>query len=92
MCKDSKTRPGSFKIIMWFLYIDSQCCQFYIMFSLLHITLNTITELMSDAEIMSGAKSRKWVHQKPTNQPTILNHFKSKYSIVPRSGGSQNTV
>ena len=25
---------------------------------------------MSGAEIMSGAESRKWVHQKPTNQPT----------------------
>ena len=24
---------------------------------------------MSGAELMSGAKSRKWVHQKPTNQP-----------------------
>ena len=38
------------------------------MFSLLHIPLNSITELMSGAEIMSGAKSRKWLHQKPTNQ------------------------
>ena len=27
---------------------------------------------MSGAEIMSGAKSRKWVHQKPTNQPRIV--------------------
>ena len=25
---------------------------------------------MSGAEIMSGAESRKWVHQEPTNQPT----------------------
>ena len=25
---------------------------------------------MSGAKIMSGAESRKWVHQKPTNQPT----------------------
>ena len=25
---------------------------------------------MSAVELMSGAKSRKWVHQKPTNQPT----------------------
>ena len=22
-------------------------------------------------ELMSGGKSRKWVHQKPTNQPTV---------------------
>ena len=27
-------------------------------------------ELMSGAELMNGTKSRKWVHQKPTNQPT----------------------
>ena len=33
--------------------------------------LNTSTELMSAVELMSGAKSRKWVHQKPTNQPTL---------------------
>ena len=39
------------------------------MHSILHI-LNTSTELMSAVELMSGAKSRKWVHQKPTNQPT----------------------
>ena len=26
---------------------------------------------MSGAEIMSGAESRKWVHQEPTNQPTL---------------------
>ena len=39
------------------------------MHSILHL-LNTITELMSAVELMSGAKSRKWVHQKPTNQPT----------------------
>ena len=38
------------------------------MHSILHI-LNTSTELMSAVELMSGAKSRKWVHQKPTNQP-----------------------
>ena len=50
-------------------YIDSQCCQFHRMFSLLHITLNTITELMSGAEIMSGAESRK-VGAPETNQPT----------------------
>ena len=31
--------------------------------------LNTSTELMSAVELMSGVKSRKWVHQKPTNQP-----------------------
>ena len=36
---------------------------------ILHI-LNTSTELMSAVELMSGAKSRKWVHHKPTNQPT----------------------
>ena len=29
-------------------------------------TLDTSTS----TELMSGAKSRKWVHQKPTNQPT----------------------
>ena len=29
-----------------------------------------IAELMSGAELMNGTKSRKWVHQKPTNQPT----------------------
>ena len=28
---------------------------------------------MSAVELMSGAKSRKWVHQKPTNQPTNQN-------------------
>ena len=39
------------------------------MHSILHI-LNTSTELMSAVELMSGAESRKWVHQKPTNQPT----------------------
>ena len=39
------------------------------MHSILHI-LNTSTELMSAVELMSGSKSRKWVHQKPTNQPT----------------------
>ena len=39
------------------------------MFSILHIILITSTELMSGVELMSGAKSRKWVHQKePTNQ------------------------
>ena len=27
-------------------------------------------ELMSGAELMNGTKSRKWVHQKPTNKPT----------------------
>ena len=32
------------------------------------IILNTNTELMSGAELMSGVKSRKWLHQKPTNQ------------------------
>ena len=32
------------------------------------VMLNTSTELMSAAELMSDAKSRKWVHQ-PTNQP-----------------------
>ena len=37
------------------------------MHSILHI-LNTSTELMSAVELMSGAKSRKCVHQKPTNQ------------------------
>ena len=42
------------------------------MHSILHI-LNTSTELMSAVELMSGAKSRKWVHQKPTNQPTNYN-------------------
>ena len=26
----------------------------------------------SSTELMSGAKSRKWVHQKPTNQPTFV--------------------
>ena len=26
-------------------------------------------------ELMSGAKSRKWVHQKPTNQPTNMYLF-----------------
>ena len=31
---------------------------------ILHIIPDTSTELMT------GAKSRKWVHQKPTNQPT----------------------
>ena len=40
------------------------------MHSILHIILNTSTELMSAVELMSGAKSRKWVHQKPTNQPS----------------------
>ena len=40
------------------------------MHSVLHI-LNTSTELMSAVELMSGAKSRKWVHQKPTNQNTL---------------------
>ena len=38
------------------------------MHSILHI-LNASTDLMSAVELMSGAKSRKWVHQKPTNQP-----------------------
>ena len=42
------------------------------MHSILHI-LNTSTELMSAVELMSGAKSRKWVYQKPTNQPTNFN-------------------
>ena len=43
------------------------------MHSILHI-LNTSTDnLMSAVELMSGAKSRKWVHQKPTNQPTNFN-------------------
>ena len=46
------------------------------MHSVLHI-LNTSTELMSAVELMSGAKSRKWVHQKPTNQ--IL--FKINYEF-----------
>ena len=36
--------------------------------SILHIILNTSTELMSGVELMSGAKSRRWVQQKPTNQ------------------------
>ena len=40
------------------------------MFSILHIILNTSTELMSGVELMSGAKSRKWMHQKETNQTT----------------------
>ena len=44
------------------------------MHSILHI-LNTSTELMSAVELMSGAKSRKWVHQKPTNQPTNHGRF-----------------
>ena len=35
---------------------------------ILHFILNTSTELMSGVELMSGAKSRKWLHQKPTNQ------------------------
>ena len=30
-----------------------------------------LTELMSGAEKRSGAKSQKWVHQKPTNQLSI---------------------
>ena len=51
-------------------YIDSQCCQFHRMFSLLHITLNTITELMSGVEIMSGANQPTNQLNKPTNQPT----------------------
>ena len=42
-----------------YYYIDSQCYQVYTMLEPLHkITL------------MSGAKSREWVHQKPTNKPT----------------------
>ena len=40
------------------------------MFSILYIIINTSTKLMSGVEIMSGVQSRKWVHQKPTNQPT----------------------
>ena len=36
--------------------------------SLLHITLIAITELMSGAEIMSGAKSRKCTRNQPTNR------------------------
>ena len=55
------------------------------MHSILHI-LNTSTELMSAVELMSGAKSRKWVHQKPTNQPTnqvcdILFRIKCKLQL-----------
>ena len=42
--------------------------------SILHIILNTSTELMSGVELMSGAKSRRWVQQKPTNQPTNQQH------------------
>ena len=42
------------------------------MFSILYIIINTSTKLMSGVELMSGVKSRKWVHQKPTNQPTNL--------------------
>ena len=46
-------------------------CQLHIMPSILHIILNTSNTLMSGVELMIGAKSRKWVHQKqPTNQPT----------------------
>ena len=30
----------------------------------------------TSTELMSGAKSRKWVHQKPTNQPTNQNTTK----------------
>ena len=30
---------------------------------------------MSGAEIMSGAKSQKWVHQKPTNQNKLNNNW-----------------
>ena len=45
------------------------------MHSILPFILNTSTELMSGVELMSGAKSQKWVHQKPTNQPTNLDRL-----------------
>ena len=44
--------------------IDSQCYTFYIRsFIVAHFTATS-------TELMSGAKSREWVHQKSTNQPT----------------------
>ena len=44
--------------------IDSQCYIFYIRsFIVAHFTATS-------SELMSGAKSREWVHQKSTNQPT----------------------
>ena len=45
-------------------YIDSQCYTFYIIsFIVAHFTATS-------TELMSGAKSREWVHQNSTNQPT----------------------
>ena len=37
---------------------------------------------MSGSEIMSGAESRKWVHQEPTNQPT--NHSKNLDNMMDK--------
>ena len=45
------------------------------MFELLHLNLTTSSELMS------GAKLQKWVHQKPTNQPTNLVNTDSESSF-----------
>ena len=45
--------------VLYFLYNKFHCCA--------HFTANTSTELMS------GAKSREWVHQNSTNQ--LTNHL-----------------
>ena len=60
------------------MIVFGNICKLHRMFPLLHSILNTIivlhsTELMSGAELMIGAKSRKRVHQKPTNQPSLNN-------------------
>ena len=43
------------------------------MLSFLHI-IKLMSGVHDTTELMSGAKSRKWVHQNPTNQPTMQNH------------------
>ena len=57
-------------------------CQLHIMPSILHIILNTSNTLMSGVELMIGAKSRMWVHQKPTNQPIIvMSRYQKEFQI-----------
>ena len=49
-------------------YIDSQCCQFHRMHECFHYcTFNTLTELMSGAEIMEG--NNKWCQIKKVGAP-----------------------